>query len=382
MALQAAREGLVLLKNNGALPFSKNNIKSVAVVGPNADAAGTMQGNYQGSACFLITPRQGIGAYATVNYAKGCDIASTSTTGFDAAITAAKNSDATVIVVGLDQSQESEGRDRTIVTFPGVQSQFISQVAAGARGPVVLVVMSGSSVDVSPWVSSNDVDAIMWVGYPGQAGGQALAQSLFGDNNPSGRLPFTMLSGTFINECSMTDMHMRPGSNPNTLGRSYRFYTGKPVYEFGTGLSYTKFTYQWSTFTDYASQRLIEKVLIDGKDFTERMREPQNLVGAVTVKVTNTGTVAGDDAVLYFVVPTDAGKNGSPLKYLAGFQRVSLQPGGSTTVTFNVVAKDLAVVGQDGRYRTQAGQWFVEIGVGENKIRRPITVLSETQIKQ
>jgi len=89
-----------------------------------------MQGNYAGNAPFLITPRAGLAAYGTVTYAKGCDIASTSTSGFDAAVNAAKAADATVIVVGLDQSQESEGRDRTIVAFPGVQSNFISTVAS------------------------------------------------------------------------------------------------------------------------------------------------------------------------------------------------------------------------------------------------------------
>jgi len=377
LALQAAREGFVLLKNNGQLPLSKNNVKTIAVVGPNADAASTMQGNYAGNAPFLITPRQGLAAYGTVNYVKGCDVSSSDTSGFTAAVNAAKSSDATVIVVGIDQSQESEGRDRTIVTFPGVQSNFISTVASGAKGPVILVVMSGSSLDLSAVATSGDVDAIIWVGYPGQAGGQALAQTIFGDNNPSGRLPFTIHTSAFINEVSMLDMHMRPGSN--NLGRTYRFYTGKYVYPFGTGLSYTNFTYQVSVPAT-VSQRIIENVIEAAGVFVERFNEPQHILATVTIKVTNTGNVSGDDAVLYFVVPPNAGQNGNPLKYLAGFQRVTLAPGASQTITFNVAANHLSLPGVDGRFRTQAAPWTVQIGVGENQIERSIRVLAESEI--
>jgi hypothetical protein len=337
-----------------------------------------MQGNYAGNAPFLITPRQGLASYGTVNYAKGCDIASSNTGGFNDAVTAAKNSDVTVIVVGIDQSQESEGKDRTAINFPGVQSNFISTVASGAKGPVVVVVMSGSSIDLSAVATSNDVDAIIWVGYPGQAGGQALAQSLFGDYNPSGRLPFTIHTAGFINEVSMLDMHMRPGSN--NLGRTYRFYTGKPVYTFGTGLSYTTFTYQWSSFPETISQRVIEGVISYAGVFIERFTEPDKILATVTCKVTNTGNVAGDDAVLYFIVPPNAGQNGNPLKYLAGFTRVTLNPGATTTVTFNVAANHLALPGVDGKLRTSAGEWIVQIGQGENQIQRAISVLSESQI--
>jgi len=216
------------------------------------------------------------------------------------------------------------------------------------------------------------------VGYPGQAGGQALAQTVFGDNNPSGRLPFTIHTAGFINEASMLDMHMRPGSN--NLGRTYRFYTGKPVYTFGTGLSYTTFDYQWSTFPQSISQRVIEKAISYAGVFVERFSEPQQILATVTCKVTNTGTRAGDDAVLYFVVPPNAGQNGNPLKYLAGFQRVTLAAGASTTITFNVAANHLSLPGVDGHLRTYAGEWIVQIGEGENQIQRAIPVLSETQI--
>jgi hypothetical protein len=313
-----------------------------------------------------------------VNYTKGCDISGSDTSGIANAVTAAKAADATVIVVGIDQSIESEGRDRTTITFPGVQSQLISQVASGAKGPVIVVVMSGSSLDLSALVSSNDIDAILWVGYPGQSGGTAIAQVIFGDVNPSGRLPFTVHAANFINEVSMLDMHMRPGSS--NLGRTYRFYTGKPVYEFGYGLSYTTFTYVVSDITEKVSARVIEDVLRYAGPHAYKLREPASIVATVTIKVTNTGNVAGDDAVLYFVVPPNAGQNGVPLKYLAGFQRVTLNPGQSTTVTFNVAATDLSLPGLDGMYRTRHGEWIVKIGVGENSIEQAINVVSETQL--
>jgi hypothetical protein len=353
-------------------------VKTLAVSGPNADAASTMQGNYYGNAPFLITPRAGLATYATVNYTKGCDISGSSTSGIDAAVTAAKAADATVIVVGIDQSVESEGKDRTAITFPGVQSQLISQVASGAKGPVIVVVMSGSSLDLSALASSADVDAILWVGYPGQAGGTAIAQVIFGDINPSGRLPFTVHAANFINECSMLDMHMRPGSN--NLGRTYRFYTGKPVYEFGFGLSYTTFTYAWSTFPQNVSARVVESVLQYAGPHAYKLREPASILATVTCKVTNTGNVAGSDAVLYFVVPPNAGQNGNPLKYLAGFQRVTLTAGQSTTVTFNVAATDISLPGLDGVYRTRTGPWGIQIGVGANSIEQNIHVVSESQI--
>jgi len=327
----------------------------------------------------LITPRAGLATYATVNYTQGCTVSGTSTSGIAAAVSAAKVADATVIVVGIDQSIESEGKDRVSITFPGVQSSLISQVASGAKGPVIVVVMAGSSIDLSALASSADVDAILWVGYPGQAGGTAVAQVIFGDVNPSGRVPFTIHSAGFINEVSMLDMHMRPGTS--NLGRTYRFYTGKPVYEFGTGLSYTTFSYTWSQFTQTVSARVIESVLRYAGPHAYKLREPDKILATVTVKVTNTGTVTGSDAVLYFIVPPNAGQNGTPLRYLAGFQRVTLTAGQSTTVTFNVAATDISLPGLDGVYRTRAGPWTVKIGVGANSIEQDINVVSESQME-
>jgi xylan 1,4-beta-xylosidase len=125
-------------------------------------------------------------------------MAGNTTTGFGAAIAAASSADATVIVVGLDTTQEAEGLDRYIIALPGVQSQLIAAVAAAAKGPVIVVVMAGGAVDLSQVVANSKVDAILWVGYPGQSGGQALAEIVFGDAVPSGRTVYSFYNSSFI----------------------------------------------------------------------------------------------------------------------------------------------------------------------------------------
>ncbi len=139
-----------------------------------------------------------------------------------------------MIVVGLDTTQEAEGLDRYSIALPGVQSQLIAAVAAAAKGPVIVVVMSGGAVDLSQVVANSKVDAILWIGYPGQSGGQALAEIVFGDAVPSGRTIYTFYDSSFVQQSNFYDMGMRPvaGSNP---GRTYRFYTGTPVFPFGWG---------------------------------------------------------------------------------------------------------------------------------------------------
>jgi len=378
LALDAARQGIVLLQNNGKLPFSTSTTKTIAVIGPNANNPSVLQGNYYGAAPYLITPLKGIGSYVTTSYAQGCTISGTDTSGISAAVSLAKTSDATVLVVGIDQTQESEGLDRVAISFPGVQEQLISQVASASKGPVILVVMSGSSLDISAQVSNTNISAILWVGYPGQSGGQAIGDILFGAYNPAGRLPFTMHYANFVNEVPLTDMGMRPSSaNP---GRTYRFYTGKKIFEFGFGLSYTTFTYTYSYSASAISGRVIEKAIEVAAGDQNRLRDPINIADAVSVNVTNTGKVAGSDVVLGFVVPANAGQNGVPLKYLADFTRIYLLPGQSQVVTFNIPAQFLTLVGVDGQRRTVYDTWKFVVGVGKNQISKDIEILPESSI--
>jgi len=377
LALQASKEGIVLLKNEGSkLPWFWNTIRSVAVVGPNANNGETMQGNYYGNAPYLITPYAGIKALINATtYVKGCDISSTDQSGFNDAISAAKNADATVIVVGLDQSQESEGHDRTSIAFPGVQSDFIAQVASGAKGPVAVVVMAGSSLDLSAIKKDTNVDSILFVGYPGQSGGQALAEVLFGDYNPAGRLDFTIYYTNYSNQVLMTDMGMRPNTTTGNPGRTYRFFPAPVVYEFGTGLSYTTFSYNYASVATMLSAAEIEKKLANTDRSAIKKWHPENLASYLTVTVTNTGTIAGNDAVLAFSVPPNPGKDGAPLKSLFGFERIYLSPGETKTVTFPVPASALTLADKGADFHPVVGEWTYQVGVGENSIQKIVEVV-------
>ncbi|XP_016505031.1 beta-D-xylosidase 1 isoform X2 [Nicotiana tabacum] len=186
LALQAAREGIVLLKNIGrALPLSPQRHRTVAVIGPNSDATVTMIGNYAGVPCGYISPLQGIARYARTVHQHGCmGVACPGNQQFGVAEVAARHADTTVLVMGLDQSIEAEARDRVSLLLPGYQQELISRVAMASRGPVVLVLMSGGPIDVTFAKNDPRVSAILWVGYPGQAGGAAIADVLFGAANP------------------------------------------------------------------------------------------------------------------------------------------------------------------------------------------------------
>jgi len=195
-----------------------------------------MQGNYNGVAPYLISPQQGLqtalGSDVKIDYVAGCDIDSKDTSGFSAAETAAAGADATVVMVGMTQAQESEGHDRTSIDLPGVQHEFISKVADAANGkPVIVVVMSGGAVDISQERNNDKVNGILFVGYPGQSGGTAIAETLVGTNNPAGRLTQTFYYSNFTDDVSMFDMNMRPNETSGYPGRTHRFFTGRTVYK-------------------------------------------------------------------------------------------------------------------------------------------------------
>eukprot|EP01116_Phalansterium_solitarium_P000419 TRINITY_DN10277_c0_g1_i1.p1 TRINITY_DN10277_c0_g1~~TRINITY_DN10277_c0_g1_i1.p1 ORF type:complete len:893 (+),score=326.58 TRINITY_DN10277_c0_g1_i1:215-2893(+) len=367
LALQAAEEGIVLLQNDGALPLAQGKYKNIAVVGPNGDATTTMQGNYQGTPPYLISPLAGIQAYApSSTFVQGCQISGSDQSGFAAAQKAAANADATVIVVGLDQSQESEGNDRYITDLPGVQNQFITAVAASSAGPVIVVVMAGGSVDLTVPTTDPKVSAVLWVGYPGQSGGIALANILFGATNPSGRMPYTLFTKDVPNEFNFLDMHMRPGTG--NAGRTYRFYTGAPVFEFGHGLSYTTFTFTAGSAGLSASFDQVEKyALTNPENYLAPAIDSKfySLAANTTITVNNTGSVAGRVSVLAFLVPPNPGQNGNPLRYLFWFDKTYLLPGQSQTFTVPAQAHDLTVADEYGRRRALRGDWKLVINNGD-----------------
>jgi hypothetical protein len=186
LALEAARSGIVLLKNpDGLLPLPKGRTLSLAVIGPNANSPQTLLGNYAGPPCIFVTPLQALQSYVkNTVFHQGCDTVDCSSAAIDEAVKIAKGVDYVVLVVGLDQTQEKEAHDRVHLELPGKQQELINRVASVAKKPVVLVLLSGGPVDISSAKNDKNIGSILWAGYPGQAGGTAIAEIIFGDHNP------------------------------------------------------------------------------------------------------------------------------------------------------------------------------------------------------
>lgn len=356
LAYEAAQQGIVLLKNDGTLPLSQS-VNTVAMIGPNANNTWVMQGNYYGDAPYIITPTAGLQRQGLqVSYQEGCKMNSGDKSGFAAAEKAAKSADATVLVVGLDQSQESEGHDRDSIALPGVQNDLITAVAAAASGPVIVVVMSGGCVDLTAVKNNSAVHAILYTGYPSQSGGDALADVLLGKFNPAGRLTQTWYPASFTDAVSMFDMGMRPSAS--SPGRGYRFYTGPTVYTFGSGLSYTTFKYEWATAPAAGLTVSAGEFGVAG----DRSWLQAKVTTSFSVTVTNTGKIAGDDVVLAFVTPPGAGTDGQPLKQLIGFERVHLKPGQSQSIFFSLRDVDIARPASKLTWSHVPGTYTITIG--------------------
>ena len=194
LALEAARDGIVLLKNtNSLLPLPKTN-PTIALIGPNANASSKVfLGNYYGRPCNLVTLLQGFEGYAKTVYHPGCDDGpQCAYAQIEEAVEVAKKVDYVVLVMGLDQSQERESHDREYLGLPGKQEELIKSVARAAKRPVVVVLLCGGPVDITSAKFDDKVGGILWAGYPGELGGVALAQVVFGDHNP-GKVSTTLV---------------------------------------------------------------------------------------------------------------------------------------------------------------------------------------------
>ena len=231
LAIEAARQSVVLLTNKaGVLPLPAK-IPAVAVVGPNANV--TAFGNYAGSNPNCSTVLSGIkaqarasGADTTVHYAQGCTVATNDTSGFAAAIAAAQAAEYTIAVFGIDQSQEHEGGTRSDIVLPGVQTELLKALRATTT-KLIVVLMGGSAMAV-PWLA-DAADALLWVGYGGEEAGAGLADVLFGAVSPAGRLPITFYTGlSQLPPFASYNMRQEPG-------RTFRFLTEQPLFPFGHG---------------------------------------------------------------------------------------------------------------------------------------------------
>ncbi|MCJ1304033.1 hypothetical protein MMC08_006845 [Hypocenomyce scalaris] len=333
ISYEAAVEGITLLKNDGTLPLS-SSIRSIALIGPWANATVQMQGNYYGTPPYLISPLAAAQASnLTVNYAFGTNISSNSTADFAGAMSAANMSDAIIFAGGIDNTIEAEGMDRMNLTWPGNQLTLIQQLSTMGK-PLVVLQMGGGQVDDSTLKANPDVNSILWGGYPGQSGGPALLDIITGARAPAGRLVSTQYPAAYALEFPATDLSLRPnGSNP---GQTYIWYTGTPVYEFGTGLFYTNFSESAVSSANMTNGSTYN--IVDLLSQSHAGYEYIELVPFMnfTVMVTNTGSTASDYSAMLFV-NTTAGPAPYPNKWLVGFDRLpSIAPGSSAMMTIPV----------------------------------------------
>nr|VDC72127.1 unnamed protein product [Brassica rapa] len=371
LALEAAKQGIVLLENRGDLPLSKTAVKKLAIIGPNANATKVMISNYAGVPCKYTSPLQGMQKYVPkgVVYQPGCkDVKCGDQTLITAAVKAASEADVTVLVLGLDQTVEAEGLDRVNLTLPGYQEKLVKDVTNAAKKTVVLVIMAAGPIDISFAKNLSKIRAVLWVGYPGEAGGDAIAQVIFGDYNPSGRVPETWYSQEFAEKVAMTDMNMRPNSTSGFPGRSYRFYTGKPIYKFGHGLSYSSF----STFVLSAPSTIHIKTnpilkLNKTTPIDISTVNCQDLKVRIVIGVKNHGSRSGSHVVLVFWIPPESSKSlvgGTvPHTQLVGFERVEVGRSMTEKVTVEFdVCKALSLVDTDGKRKLIPGYHKLVIG--------------------
>ena len=342
VAHQAAVESMVLLKNNGLLPL-RHNLRRIAVLGPNADSPEVQLGNYNGFPSEIVTPLKGIRAKtgAEIVYLRASDY-TTPEAGADEIRKAVEGADLVIYVGGISPRLEGEegdagrekldgflGGDRTGIMLPKVQTQ-VMQVVKQIGIPLVFVSMSGSAV-AFPWEAEN-ADAILQAWYGGQAAGTAVADILWGDCNPSGRLPVTFYA----------DDEQLPDFNDYSMkGRTYRYFEGRPLYPFGYGLSYTTFRYDTPVCT--------AKTTVTGESVK------------VVTRVRNTGSVAGDEVVQLYVSHPDAPEP-KPIRALKGVKRIHLQPGEEQIVEFTLTPRNLALVDVDGTTACCPGRISFYIG--------------------
>lgn len=367
LAQKIAEESIIMLKNDKQLlPLNVNNIRSLAVIGPNAnqvqygDYAPTRD-NHSGTTV-LEGIKQLVGDQIKINYAKGCDLIGADKSGFDEAVKAANQSDAVVVVLGTtsvvfsgvgwnghapenepkDPFTCGEGYDVTDINPQGVQRDLLQAVYKTGK-PVILVLVHGRPWSIA-WEKEN-IPAILEAWYPGEKGGTAIANILFGKVNPSGRLTVSIPQSTghipvFYNMVnSNKGFYHNPGT-PDKPGQDYVFSSTAPLFPFGYGLSYTTFGYS--------------NMKISADSFTAGQKVN------VSVDVKNTGTVAGKEVVQMYLA-NKINSVSTPIMALKGFDKVDLQPGETQTVKFTVSPDDIAIWNADMKHVTEPGPFDIMI---------------------
>jgi beta-glucosidase len=342
LSCQAAVKSVVLLKNkDGILPI-KNDVRSIAVVGPNAGNIDVLLGNYFGSNDHLVTMLEGIVGTVPegvkVQYRPGCQLIQSSFNPLDWSVYEAGSSDITIACMGISPLLEGEEGDATLSTeqgdradigLPAVQVEYIKKMAVqGAK--IILVLFGGSPISLGE--VENMVQAVVYAWYPGQEGGRAVADILFGKCTPSGKLPVTF-------PMSLADLP--PFEDYSMTGRTYRYAEAEPLFPFGFGLSYTRFTYSELVVSQH----------------TLHPDEPLDL----TVKLENSGDQDGEEVVQVYLTDLEASSI-VPKYKLVAFRRVGLGAGESRRLSFTLATEDFKFVDESGSLVLEPGQFRLYIG--------------------
>ena len=357
LALETARESMVLLKNErNFLPLDKNKLKRIAVIGPHA--AMFTPGGYSGKADQPVNPLQGLKNRAAsgteILYAKGCDILPDprnqtnvtaaakarieETDSIKAAAETARKADVAILFVGTTERIESEGRDRTSLSLPGRQEELIEAVYAA--NPKTAMVLLNAGPLTLPWAKSH-LRAIVEAWWNGEEGGNAIADVIFGNYNPGGRLPLTV----YASESQVPSQD----EYDITKGFTYMYLRGEPLFAFGHGLSYTTFRY-------------------GGLGLSSRSIAPDGQITA-DIKVANTGKREGDEVVQLYIHEVNPVVK-RPVKELRGFRRIHLKPGETQKVTITVPAEKLAFYDENRHgFRVNPGTFQIMIGASSEDIR-------------
>jgi beta-glucosidase len=342
LARKVAEKSVVLLKNDGVLPLS-NGLKKYYVTGPNAAAVDVLLGNYYGVNDRLVTILEGLAgqvqAGSQMTYRQGVLLDRPNVNPIDWASGEAATADATIAVLGISgllEGEEGESLaspsfgDRLDYNIPAAQIEYLRKLKKDNPHPVIAVITGGSPMNLAE--VQELADAVLLVWYPGEEGGNAVADIIFGKVSPSGKLPVTF---------PRSYDQLPPYADYSMKGRTYRYMSAEPLYPFGFGLSYTRFAY---------SDIQVSKA---------KIKKKENVSVAVTL--TNTGKMASDEVAELYVTHESGGED-LPLFALKGFQRVSLAPGASTRLHFTLTPEQLALVDAAGKSFVPAGKIRISVG--------------------
>lgn len=345
LALQASREGIVLLKNEKKMLPLKKDIRTIAVIGPDADAPIDQLGDYHPQVVpqHIVTVLEGlknkVSPKTKITYVKGCEVTGNKLNEIEKAKSAAKNADIAVVVIGeAGYITNGEGRDVASLDLTGLQEELLKAVYSTGT-PTVVVLINGRPLSVR-WASEN-VPAIVEAWMCGEQGGNAIADVLFGDYNPSGRLPVsiprTIGQFPFYYNHSITKE-----------GAKYIDMPATPLYEFGFGLSYTTF--------EYSNLTILPKE-INNKGSVD-----------ITVEVKNTGAVKGAEVVQLYINDIISSTS-KPVKELKGYEKVSLEPGEKKTVKLILSPEELSLFDRNMNFVVEPGTFEVMIGSSSQDIK-------------